>query len=221
LIRSEVLLGLPNYEISDIRQSGEEVRITARYMGPSCCPHCGGSRLRNKDRFTRRVRHEDWGTRHCVLILEGHKWLCLSCSRYFNQRFPGILPCQRSSEAFRQMIYRQHLDGINRSRLGRREGIGAATVERYFRHGLKRQFAEWHSRRCPRVLGIDEHFFTRKKGFATTLCDLGNHKIYDVVLGRSEFSLEAYFHRLEGKSEVKVVCMELATNYRNSSSPPT
>jgi len=78
------------------------------------------------------------------------------------------------------MIYRQHLDGINRSRLGQREGIGAATVDRYFQHGLERQFTEWHSRRCPRVLGIDEHFFTRKKGFATTLCDLGNHNIYDV-----------------------------------------
>jgi hypothetical protein len=36
----------------------------------------------------------------------------------------------------------------------------------------------------------------------------GNHKIYDVVLGRSELSLEAYFHRLESKSEVKVVCMD-------------
>jgi hypothetical protein len=31
------------------------------------------------------------------------------------------------------MIYGHHLDGINRSRLGKREGIGAATVERYFR----------------------------------------------------------------------------------------
>jgi len=139
----------------------------------------------------------------------------LGCGRYFNQRFPGILPCQRSSEAFRQMIYRQHLDGINRSRLGRREGIGAATVDRYFQHGLKRQSSEWHSPRCPRVLGIDEHFFTRKKGFATTLCDLGKHKIYDVVLGRSELSLAAYFHRLEGKLEVKVVCMDLASNYRS------
>src|SRR4029079_13980651 len=41
----------------------------------------------------------------------------------------------------------------------------------------------------PRVLGIDEHFFTRKKGFATTLCDLHRHRVYDVVLGRSELSL--------------------------------
>ena len=42
---------------------------------------------------------------------------------------PGILPCQRSSEAFQEMIFRQYLDGVNRSRLGRREGIGAATVD--------------------------------------------------------------------------------------------
>jgi hypothetical protein len=65
--------GLPNYEISDIDMKGVEVRITARYNGPLLCPHCGGSRLRSKDRFTRRVRHEDWGTRHCVLLLEGRK----------------------------------------------------------------------------------------------------------------------------------------------------
>jgi transposase len=64
------------------------------------------------------------------------------------------------------------------------------------------------------VLGIDEHFFTRKKGFATTLCDLRKHKIYDVVLGRSEASLEAYFQRLEGREAVRVVCMDLSSTYR-------
>ena len=192
-----------------------EVRISARYSGPVCCAHCGGSRLRSKGRYVRQVRHENIGARHGVLKLEARKWQCLDCGRSFRQRFPGILPCQRSSEAFQAMIYRQHRDGINRSRLGRREGIGAATVERYFRHGLKRQFSEWHSPRCPRVRGIDEHFFTRKKGFATTLCDLHRHRVYDVVLGRSELSLESYFQRLEGKAQVRVVCMDLATHYRS------
>jgi transposase len=214
LINLEILIGLPGYQISGIEGAGVEVRIAVRYSGPLSCVHCGGGRLRSKGRYIRRVRHENIGARHGVLELEGRKWHCLDCGRYFRQRFPGILPCQRSSEAFRQMIYRQHLDGINRSRLGRREGIGAATVDRYFQHGLERQFTEWHSRRCLRVLGIDEHFFTRMKGFATTLCDLGNHKIYDVVLGRSELSLGAYFRRLEGKAEVRVVCMDLAT-YRS------
>lgn len=214
MINSEILIGLPGYQITGIEMAKGEVRIAASYRGEVECPQCGGTRLRSKDRYRRRVRHEDWGQRHCVLILEGRKFQCQECGRYFRERFPGILPCQRASEAFRQMIFQQHLDGINRSRLGRREGIGAATVERHFRHGLARQFREWHSRRCPRLLGIDEHFFTRKNGYATTLCDLGNHKVYDVVLGRSEPSLEAYFLSLEGKEAVRVVCMDLASVYR-------
>ena len=170
--------------------------------------------MRDKGRYTRRVRHENWGLRRCVLLLEAHKWQCQGCRRRFRQRFAGMQPCQRASEAYQKMIFRQHLDGINRSRLGRREGIGAATVERYFRRGLQRQFDQWHSLRCPPLLGLDEHFFTRRKGYATTLCDLKRHKVYDVVLGRSELSLEAYFQRLEGKAAVRVVCMDLASNYR-------
>ena len=53
-----------------------------------------------------------------------------------------------------------------------------------------------------------------RRGFATTLCDLKHHKVYDVVLGRSELSLEPYFQRLEGKAAVKVVCMDLSSPYR-------
>jgi len=215
LITSEIVLGLPNYEISDIQWIGGEVRIWARYSGPRACPHCGSERLRNKGSYQRRVRHENWGVRRGILELKACKWQCQNCGKYFRERFPGILPCQRSSEAYQEMIFRDHLDGVNRSRLGRREGIGAATVERYFRHGLRRQFGEWHCARCPQVLGIDEHFFTRRTGYATTLCDLKNHRIYDVVLGRSELSLQAYFQRLEGRSDVRVVCMDLAANYRS------
>jgi len=65
------------------------------------------------------------------------------------------------------------------------------------------------------VLGIDEHFFTRKKGYATTFCDLKNHRIYDVTLGRSDAALESYFLSLEGKQQVRVVCMDLAVVYRS------
>lgn len=215
MIRTEIVIGLPEYEITDLDVREGKVRIWARHAGLKVCPHCGSGRLRNKGRYERQVRHEDWGLRHCVLHLEAGKWQCRECGRHFRQRFPGILPCQRSSEAFQRMIFRQHLDGINRSRLGQREGIGAATVERYFQRGLKRQFGQWHSVRCPQVLGIDEHFFTRRSGYATTLCDLRNHKVYDVVLGRSELSLQAYFQKLEGKAEVRVVCMDLSSSYRS------
>jgi transposase len=214
LISPEAVLGLPGYQITGIEERNGRVRISARYTGPRSCPHCGGSRLRVKDRRVRRLRHESWGVRHCVLELETRKWCCRECGRSFWQRFPGILPRKRSTEPFRRSVFVKHWDGISRSRLGRREGIGSATVERWSQDFLRLRAAERQGAPCPLVLGIDEHFFTRRQGYATTLCDLRHHKVYDLVLGRSEAALEAYFQRLEGKAEVQVVCMDLASSYR-------
>jgi transposase len=150
-----------------------------------------------------------------VLRLELRKSRCLDCGRCFRQRIPGIEPFQRASESFQEMVFQQHLDGINRSCLGRRKGIGAATVQRYFLRRLQRLARQDHAPVCPKILGIDEHFFTRRKGYATTFCDLKNHHIYDVALGRSESSLESYFLHLQGKQRVRVVCMDLAAVYRS------
>ncbi|HSU53393.1 MAG TPA: ISL3 family transposase [Candidatus Dormibacteraeota bacterium] len=208
-------MGLPQYEISNIERNGGTITISARYTGPISCPSCGGSRLRNKGGCRRTVRHDDWGFRQCVLELNLRKSRCLDCGRSFRQQIPGIQPFQRASESFQEMVFQQHLDGMNRSCLGRRKGIGAATVQRYFFRRLKRRARQDHAQVCPKVLGIDEHFFTRKKGYATTFCDLRNHRIYDVALGRSEASLESYFLSLEGKQQVRIVCMDLAVVYRS------
>jgi transposase len=214
LISTEAVLGLPGYQITGIQERAGKVTIQARYEGLVQCPECGGDRLRLRDRGLRRLRHESWGVRHVWLELETHKWRCRGCERTFWQRFPGILPRKRSTEPFRRSVSLRHWDGISRSRLGKREGIGSATVERWFHDFLQLRGSERQRSWCPSVLGIDEHFFSRKHGYATTLCDLKNHSVYDVVLGRSEASLEAYFLSLEGKEFVRVVCMDLASVYR-------
>jgi len=214
LISTEAVLGLPGYQITDIQEREGRVTIGLRYGGPIQCPDCGSTRLRWKGRRIRRLRHESWGVRHVLLELETRKFRCKDCERTFWQRFPGIRPRKRSSEPFRRSVSLKHWDGISRSRLSQREGIGSATVERWFQDFLKLRNSERNCSHCPVVLGIDEHFFSRKQGYATTFCDLKNHSVFDVVLGRSEASLDSYLRSLEGKDLVRVVCMDLATVYR-------
>lgn len=214
MIRSEAVLGLPDYEITACDEIAGEVRIRARVTGRVACPHCDGIDLRVKARRIRRPRHESWGERRVRLELETRKWLCGTCQRFFWQCMPGIQPRFRATEPFRRSVCQKHFDGISRSRLARRERLSGATVERWFLWFLRLLAGERISRECPRVLGIDEHFFTRRRGYATTFCDLKNHKVYDVVLGRSESALEIYLNALEGKHLVEVVCMDLAPAYR-------
>jgi transposase len=211
--RWEDILNLPGYEVMKVR-GNDPVTLEVRHTAPVRCPECGGSSLRRKDRFVRRVRHESFGLRKCWLELEARKFQCLECGRYFHQRFPGLLPYRRATEGYRREIYEQHKDGICQSRLAERGGIGSATVERWFQAGLVRKESELQNAACPRVLGIDEHFFSRRDGYATTLVNLERHRVYDVVLGRSEASLAGYFAKLREPDRVRVVCMDLSGSYR-------
>jgi len=168
-----------------------------------------------KDAFVRVLRHANFGTRPAYLHLESHKYRCRTCGRYFNQRFPGIGKSRRSTEPFRRQIYQAHHGGISQRTLGERERLGSATVERWYQELLEVKVRERVNDLCPRVLGIDEHFFSRKQGFATTFCNLGKRKVFDVTLGRSEKALEPYLEGLSGKDRVQVVCMDLAEHYRS------
>lgn len=70
-------------------------------------------------------------------------------------------------------------------------------------------------RSCPQVLGIDEHFFSKKQGYATTFVDLKSHRVFDVVLGRSEASLKGFLLKLKGRDQVRIVVMDLSETYRS------
>ena len=207
------ILNLPGFTLEDI--SGvDPLILKARYPSAPVCLRCQSTELRIKDTFYRHVRHESFGQRKVYLYLRTHKYLCRSCGRYFNDRFPGILPYRRSSEAFRKEASQKHRDGICQKTLSERLQIGEATVERWYRDLLKLKLSRSQNDPCPRVLGIDEHFFTRRQGYATTFCDLANHKIYDIALGRSELALEAYCQGLPDKRKVRVVVMDLSETYR-------
>jgi hypothetical protein len=119
----------------------------------------------------------------------------------------------RAIEPFRRAACQKHFDGISRSRLAQRERLSSATIERWFVRYLELLAGERIARECRQIPGIDEHFVTRRRGYTTTFCDLKNHKVYEVVPGRSEAALESYLERLEGKHQVKVVCMNLAPGY--------
>ena len=208
------IVGLPDVEV--LRIDGvQTVQIQARYVGVVSCPWCQGVQLRKKDSFVRVLRHASFGTRPTWLHLQSHKFHCQGCGRYFNQRFPGIGKGRRSTEPFRRQVFQAHHHGISQRTLGEREHLGSATVERWYQELLEIKVRERVNDLCPRILGIDEHYFSRKDGFATTFCDLGKRKVFDVTLGRSEKALEPYLEGLSGKGRVQVVCMDLADHYRS------
>jgi transposase len=128
---------------------------------------------------------------------------------------PGVLPKKRATEQFRKAVFELHHGGLTQKHLSTTHEVSTSTVERWYQDFVAYRVQELKGRSCPLVMGIDEHFFSRKKGYATTFVDLKNHKVFDVVLGRSEASLRAYLSSLRGRDRVQVVVMDLSETYRS------
>ena len=209
-----IILDLPSFKILEvIGHNHLTLRVECELK--ALCPFCSSANLRTKDSYWRRVRHVLYGQRCSWLEIKAHKYLCRDCGRYFNQRFPGIQSRARATEPCREEVVKLHHNGWTQKYMSDHLKMGSATVERWYQKHFVFKNREFLGAHCPRVLGIDEHFFTRKDGYATTLVDLTRHKVFDVTMGRSELSLRPFCRRLIGRDKVRVVVMDLSETYRS------
>lgn len=207
------ILGIRDLYIERVER-GRDIHVWARPSRRSACIHCHQDAVRIKATHQRTLKHTRQGNQLMVLHLRVPKYHCTDCNRYFRHRFAGIRPRRRTTEAYRLEVFEAHEGGVSQRKLTVTHKIGSATVERWYQSFVQQRVSELSSRSCPTVLGIDEHFFTRKKGYATTLVDLHHHKVFDVVLGRSEASLRGYLKHLPGREKVRIIVMDLSETYR-------
>jgi transposase len=212
--RKDIILSLPGFSIRKVSGYNPLV-IDVNYRNVPRCVHCNGKKLRKKDSFIRHVRHEPIGYRQVTLRFKAYKFYCRDCQRYFNQQFPGIGKHQRATERLHNHIFHRHTEGVSQKSLSRDFKIGKATIERWYHQQYLLAYKEIENKNCPTVLGIDEHFFSKKQGYATTFCNLRKHKIFDIVKGRSANDLASYLAQLPGKEHVKVICIDLSSTYRH------
>ncbi len=208
------VLGLPDLMLESIEYH-ENIYINATVKAKPHCPRCNGAHIYIKDSFERRVNHSKHGNQIVIVRYRSHKYVCKSCGKYFNLKLQGLLGKHQSSEAFKLDVFERHSGGAAQSYLANTHKISHATVERWYKVFIKDRIDGMKNNPLPRVIGIDEHFFTKKKGYATTIADLTKHRVFDVVLGRSEASLEGYLTKLPNKDRVQVVVMDLSSTYRS------
>ena len=172
-----ILIGLPEFSIKKIL-STEPLIFEASWTGKPLCPYCASDLLRMKDSFWRFIRNIPHQGRSSSLKIQCHKYLCKRCGRYFNTRLPGVKKWSRSTELLKRTVFRSYNNGYSNKDIAHENSIGVASVEHYYQQMIDHKVKQRKNKQCPRLLGIDEHRFTRKKGFLTTFCDLEKRNIF-------------------------------------------
>ncbi|MGS2718934.1 ISL3 family transposase, partial [Eionea flava] len=162
---AETIIGLPGLKIERVYRK-PAFEVWAKPTHRPQCLYCHRHGLTIKATHQRTIKHTRQGNQVMTIHLQVPKYYCAHCHRYFRHRFTGIRPRYRASEAYRLEVFEAHDGGVTQRKLSRTHQISPATVERWYHHHIALKRSEMSHRPCPRVLGIDEHFFTRKKGYA-------------------------------------------------------
>jgi len=210
-------IGIKGIGVCSSRFKAGTIRSVAKLRLKPSCPRCAarGKSLRLKQRFERKLQHESWGEKLHFFTINVPKYHCRRCGKYFRQSIPGVAPYQRSSERLQKQVARMHKLGLSKKDAGVVFGRSHSTVEKYYRRFNFLLAQERKGKLCPKVLGIDEHFFNKRSGYVTTMVDLKSHRVFDLLKGRSAKSVERALLRLKGRERVQVVVMDLSSTYRS------
>lgn len=181
------------------------------------CRHCATPSTSVYDH--RRVKVRDSPVRELAvrLIIRKRRFFCRPCGRPFTEPVPGILPRYRSTERYRRSLRWacenfSDLKGVRRAYHCSSGYVYKALYKQLELEQRKRQYP-W-----PKVVGLDEHFFRRRRGFrsfVSMVVDYTNRRLKEVVEGRTVGELEAQLAYIEGRENVRFVVADLCDPYKS------
>ena len=179
------------------------------------CPQCASQNLTFYDHYTRRFKDSDKEGVIRNIILKAKRYRCADCGRLFREPISDLLPKQRSTQRFRKRVAHEYSKNVNNKTIAKEFHISESTTERIIHEQFSNKIKEVLSYPCPRMIGIDEHTIHKKRRFATTICDLKNHRVYDIIEGKSRSSIESTLMSYKGREKVQMVCIDLSSSYRS------
>lgn len=152
------------------------------------------------------------------LRIKKHRYFCKACRKPFTEPVEGVWPRRRSTSYYRKFIASDCESYTNLSLVREHHGCSSGFLYQVHYETLKTKLRERLNSPWPKVLGIDEHFFTRRNGFtefATVFCDLKKRRLFEMCLGKDKKSLMEIMDQYSGRENVQVVVIDLSNGYRS------
>lgn len=152
------------------------------------------------------------------LRIRKRRFYCKRCRKPFTEPVQGITKGQRTTQRYRRTVLWacENFSDLKRVRKTYRcsSGFIYQTLYEQIDLRLRRKLNyAW-----PTTIGIDEHFFTRRRGraeFATVFTDYNNKRLREVAFGKVKGELVAQITHINGRENVKNVVLDMSDSYRS------
>lgn len=194
------------WEVEKIRQDFE------------ICPKC--AQPSSVQAGKRVVKAQDEGLRdtRVYLLIHKHRYYCKACRKTFTEPVSIVWPRRRTTQRFRKTLARSCHNFSNLSKVRNKLKVSSGLMYKVYFEQIEQKLKERKGLHWPEVLGIDEHFFSRKRGFrdfVTMFCDLKKKRVFEVALGRSNTELIKQMDKIPGRLKVKYVAIDMSGTYKS------
>lgn len=180
------------------------------------CPRCATPSTTTYDHRTIRVKDEPLRGQQVALHIRKRRLFCKPCGKPFTEPVPGIRMRSRTTERYRKRILWacEHFSNLKDVRETFRcsSGFVYRTLYGELSRKARERFHPW-----PEVLGLDEHFFRRRFGyaeFASIFVDYKKRSVMELVHGRSVGELDAALRHIPGRENVRFVVTDMCQPFR-------
>jgi len=211
---------LPELKLHRFEQdrSGRKHQHVEKISDLEVCPKCATPSKTIYDRRIVRVHDAPvYGQQVWLRILK-RRFFCKPCGKPFTEPVQGIRKGKRTTERFRRSLLWACENFTDLSKVRRAYSCSTWTIYQTLYEHLELNLKRHINYPWPKTIGIDEHFFSRAKGyreFATVFVDYDNKRVRELALGKVKGELIEQIKHIKGRENVQNVVLDLADSYKS------
>jgi transposase len=191
---------------------------TVKHSEFEVCPKCATPSNTGYDHRLVVVKDAPVRGSSIKLRIKKRRFYCKPCRKPFTEPVQGVMKGQRTTQRYRRTVLWacENFSDLKRVRKAYRcsSGFIYQTLYEQIQLRLRRNLNyPW-----PTTIGVDEHFFTRRRGraeFATVFTDYNNKRLREVAFGKVKGELMAQVAGIEGRENVKNAIIDMSDSYRS------
>lgn len=182
------------------------------------CPKCAAATAVIYDHRWVHVHDQPIRDRDIWLHVHKRRFYCKTCRKPFTEPVPGIRKGKRTTERYRRGLLWACENYGDLKKVRKHYRCSSWMITQTLKEHLSLRLKRNVNYPWPKTIGIDEHFFSRAKGypeFATVVVDYNNKRVRELVLGKTQGQLNEGLKHIPGRENVKNVTLDLSDTYKS------
>jgi transposase len=193
--------------------------VQAKKVSPfEVCPKCATKAVTIYDHRIVKLKDAPIRGNGIRLTVKKRRFFCKPCRKPFTEPVQGVGKRHRTTQRYRKAVLWacENFSDLKRVRKAYRcsSGFIYKTLYEQVELNLRKNLSyDW-----PSTIGIDEHFFTRRRGraeFVTVFTDFNNKRLREVAFGKVKAELITQIAGINGRENVKNAIIDMSDGYRS------